>query len=71
MPPSLIPAAVPGAEAVDCHHRVIGGTSAAQSVIAVDRQVNLIAARREGIHDLLGGFQVVLDDEYSAPSSRS
>src|SRR5262245_1665392 len=53
--------------AIDRHHRVVGGTSAAQSVVAVGRQIDLVAARREEIHKLLGRFRVVFNDE-KAPS---
>jgi hypothetical protein len=53
--------------AIDCHHGIVGRTSAAQSVVAVECQINLIAARREGIHKLIGRFWVVLNDENAAP----
>src|SRR5215813_488000 len=53
--------------AIDRHHRVVGGTSAAQSFVAIGRQIDLVAARREEIHKLLGRFRIVFNDE-KAPS---
>jgi hypothetical protein len=55
--------------AVDYHHSIIGRISTAQSVAAVARQINLIAARREEIHKLLGCFRIILNDENPASPS--
>src|SRR5262249_3933450 len=55
--------------AIDRHHGVIGGTSTAQSFVAVGCQIDLVAARREEIHKLLGRFQVILNNENPAPPS--
>src|SRR5262249_45639219 len=53
--------------AIDRHHGVVGGTSAAQSFVAIGRQIDFVAARREEIHKLLGRLRVVFNDE-KAPS---
>src|SRR5262249_51412957 len=48
---------------------IIGRTSAVQSIIAVASQINLIAAGRQEIHELLGRFRVILNNENPAPPS--
>ena len=55
--------------AIDRHHGIVGRTSAAQSIVAVDSEIDLIAARREEVHELLGRFGVVFDDENAASPS--
>jgi hypothetical protein len=52
--------------AIDRHHGIFGRTSAAQSVVAVDSEIDLIAARRQRIYELLGGLAVVFNDENAA-----
>src|SRR5262249_4847019 len=55
--------------AIDRHNGIIGRTSAAQSIIAVASQINLIATGRQEIHELLGRLQVILNNEDPAPPS--
>jgi hypothetical protein len=55
--------------AIDRHHGIFSRTSAAQSVVAVDSEIDLIAARGKRIHELLGRLAVVLDDENATPPS--
>src|SRR5262249_26456561 len=56
--------------AIDRHHRIFGRASAAQPVVAVDREINLVAVRCEGLHKLLGRLRVVFNDKNAAPTSR-
>jgi hypothetical protein len=54
-------------QAIDCHHGISAGTTTLQSVVAIDGEIYLIAARRKRVHDLPGRLPVVLDDENAAP----
>src|SRR6266481_1756959 len=56
--------------AVDGHHGIRGRTPAAQSVIAVVREINPIAVRRQEIRKLRGCLRVVFNDENAALSLR-
>ena len=56
-----------GKHAIDRHHRIVGGSPAAERFVAVDREIDLIAAGREGLRELFGGLRIVLDDENAAP----
>src|SRR5689334_21828902 len=58
-----------GQHAVDRHDGVFGGAPALESFIAVDGEVDLVAAGGQRIHELLGGLRVVLDDENASPGS--
>ena len=52
--------------AVDGHHRVGVRRSQAKSVVAVVREIDLIAARPEEVDELRSRLRVVLDDQYAA-----
>src|SRR5216684_2270214 len=47
--------------AVDRDHGIVGGDAAAQRLVAAGGQIYLITAGRERLHDLTGGFRVVLN----------
>src|SRR5713226_6212237 len=56
--------------AVDRDHRIVAGDAAAQRLVAAGGQIHLVTAGRERIHQLTGGFRVVLDDQNTAVTSR-
>src|SRR5712664_865510 len=56
--------------AVDRDHGVVAGAAAAQRLVAAGGQIHLVTAGGERIHDLTGGFRVVLDDQNTAVTSR-
>src|SRR6266478_4361374 len=56
--------------AIDRHHGIFARASAAQPVVAADREIDLIAVRCEGLHKLLGRLRIVLNDKNAAPTSR-
>jgi hypothetical protein len=53
--------------AIDRHHGIVDRTSTRQSVIAVDREVNLVAVRRESVYQLFRCLRVIFDDKYAPP----
>src|SRR5882757_3046079 len=55
--------------AVDRDDRIVAGGAAVQRLVAVGRQVHLVTAGRERIHELAGGFRVILDDQNTAMAS--
>jgi hypothetical protein len=57
-----------GKHAVDHHYGIVRGSCAAQTFIAVSGEVDLIAARRKQLHELLGRLRVVLDGENAGTS---
>src|SRR5882762_9487842 len=56
--------------AVDRDHRIVAGGAAAQRLVAVGGQIHLVTAARELLHELTGGFGVVLNDQNTAVTSR-
>src|SRR6516225_526709 len=50
--------------AVHRHRDIIDGQSPAQPVFAVDREIDVVAARFQAIHQLFGRLRVVLDHKY-------
>src|SRR5450631_520829 len=56
--------------AVDRDHRIVAGDAAAQRLVAAGGQIHLVTAGRERIHQLTGGFRVVLNDQNTAVTSR-
>src|SRR6266851_2937022 len=56
--------------AVDRDHGIVAGDTAAQRLVAAGGQIHLVTAGRERIHQLTGGFRVVLDDQNTAVTSR-
>src|SRR6266852_1115596 len=56
--------------AVNRDHGIVAGDAAAQRLVAAGGQINLVTAGGERIHDLAGGFRVVLDDQNTAVTSR-
>src|SRR6266478_5091914 len=56
--------------AVDRDHGIVAGDAAAQRLVAAGGQIHLVTARRERIHQLTGGFRVVLNDQNTAVTSR-
>jgi hypothetical protein len=54
-PPKDNQAVEAGQHAIDGHDRVFVGTAAAQPVVAIDREIHLIAAVRKRIHELFRG----------------
>src|SRR5712672_3481723 len=56
--------------AVDRDHGIVAGDAAAQRLVAAGGQIHLVTAGRERIHQLTGGFRVVLDDQITAVTSR-
>ncbi len=56
-----------GKHAIDCQHGIGGGKPEMQSVVAVERQIDLIAARAEKIDQLPSRFQIVLNNQDAAP----
>src|SRR6202163_691279 len=56
--------------AVDRDHGIVAGDAAAQRLVAAGGQIHLVTAGRERIHQLTGGFRVVLDDQNTAVTSR-
>jgi hypothetical protein len=54
-PPKDNQAVEAGQHAIDGHDRVFIGTAAAQPVVAIDREIDLIAAVRKRIHELFRG----------------
>src|SRR5262249_55302417 len=55
--------------AIDRHHGIFGGVPPAQTLAAVDGKINVIAACRKSIRELVGRLTVVLDDENATPST--
>src|SRR6267143_439915 len=55
--------------AVDRDHGIVDGEAAAQRLVAAGGQIHLVTAGGERIHDLAGGFRVVLDDQNTAVTS--
>src|SRR5579871_4694938 len=55
--------------AIDHHHRIFSGASARQTVIAVHGEIDLIAVRGEGLHELPGRFRIVFYDKNAAETS--
>src|SRR5882724_5299934 len=56
--------------AVNRDHGIVAGDAAAQRLVAAGGQIHLVTAGSERIHDLAGGFRVVLDDQNTAVTSR-
>src|SRR6266478_3779255 len=56
--------------AVDRDHGIVAGDAAAQRLVAVGGQIHLVPAGRERLHELTGGFRVVLNDQNTAVTSR-
>ena len=56
--------------AIDRDHGIVAGRAAAQRLVAAGGQIHLVTAGRELIHELTGGFRVVLDDQNAAVTSR-
>src|SRR6266852_586812 len=56
--------------AVDRDHRIVAGDAAAQRLVAAGGQIHLITAGRERLHQLTGGFRVVLNHQNAAVTSR-
>src|SRR5260221_880774 len=56
--------------AVDRDHGIVAGDAAAQRLVAAGGQIHLVTAGRERIHQLTGGFRVVLDDQNTAGALR-
>src|ERR1700720_2184663 len=56
--------------AVDRDHGIVAGDAAAQRLVAAGGQIHLVTAGRERIHQLTGGFRVVLNDQNTAVTSR-
>src|SRR6516165_4896178 len=54
----------PRQHTVNGHHNIIGRQSQPQPLLAVDREIDLIAARFQAIHQLIGRLCVVLDHKY-------
>src|SRR6266705_2296956 len=59
-----------GKHAVNRDHGIVAGDAAAQRLVAAGGQIHLVTAGGERIHDLAGGFRVVLDDQNTAVTSR-
>src|SRR5216684_2125561 len=55
--------------AVDRDHGILAGGAAAQGLAAADGQIHLVTAGRERVHDLTGGFRVVLNDQDAVVTS--
>jgi transposase-like protein len=53
--------------AIDRHYGIFGRASAAQPIVTIDSEIDLITARRKRVHELLGRLAVVLDDENATP----
>src|SRR5258705_1779322 len=58
-----------GKHAVNRDHGIVAGDAAAQRLVAAGGQIHLVTAGGERIHDLAGGFRVVLDDQNTAGRS--
>ncbi len=56
--------------AVDRDHGIVAGDAAAQRLVAIGGQIHLVTAGRERLHELTGGFRIVLDDQNAAVTSR-
>ena len=56
--------------AVDRDHGIVAGGAAAQRFVAAGGQIHLVTAGREQVHELTGGFRVILDDQNAAVTSR-
>src|SRR5882757_1766471 len=56
--------------AVDRDHGIVAGGAAAQRLVAGGGQIDLIAAGRERLRELTGGFRVVLNHQNAAVTSR-
>jgi len=56
--------------AIDRDHGIITGEPAAQRLIAGGGQIHLVTTGRQRIHELTGGFRVILNDQNTAVTSR-
>src|SRR5882672_3486260 len=56
--------------AVDRDHGVLVGDAAAQRLVAAGGQIHLVTAGRKRLHELTGGFRVILNDQNAAVTSR-
>src|SRR5712675_2935243 len=56
--------------AVNRDHGIVAGDAAAQRLVAAGGQIHLVTAGGERIHQLTGGFRVVLNDQNTAVTSR-
>src|SRR5260221_479710 len=56
--------------AIDRDHGIVAGDATAQRLIASGGKIHLVAAGRERIHQLTGGFRVVFNDQNTAVTSR-
>src|SRR5258706_8890522 len=56
--------------AVDRDDGIVAGDAAAQRLVAAVCQIHLVTAGRERLHELTGGFRIVLDDQNAAVTSR-
>src|SRR6266849_4357404 len=56
--------------AVDRDHGIVTGDAAAQRLVAAGGQIYLVTTGHERLHQLTGGFRVVLNDQNTAVTSR-
>src|SRR5215475_6908081 len=59
-----------GKHAVDRDDRIVARRAQPQRLVAVGRQVHLVAAGRQLLHELAGGFRVVFDHQDAAVTFR-
>ena len=57
-----------GDHAIDGHHGVLAAAGERETVVAVDGEIDAVAAGRERLDELIGRLRIVLDDENAAPS---